>query len=85
MNPQTYSMSEAAELTGYSTRTLRRAIDAGDLLACRQSSGSIRISRAELAKWWRLRGGGDLFGDSASGDLLAAIREIVREEIAKGG
>lgn len=84
MNPHTYSLVEAAEIVGRSTRTLRRAIDAEDLLAARQSSGAIRISRAELAKWWRLRGGGDLFGDSASGDLLAAIREIVREEIAKG-
>ena len=83
----TYSMKEAAELVGYSTRTLRRAIDAGELLAARQSSGSIRISRTELAKWWRERGGGDLFGPSEpSADLIEAVRIVVREELdrAKG-
>ena len=61
----TYSLAEAAELVGYSTRTLRRAIDAGELLAARQASGSIRISRTELAAWWRNRGGGELFGQGA--------------------
>ena len=87
MNPNTYSLAEAAELVGRSTRTLRRAIDAEELLAARQASGSIRISRAELAKWWRLRGGGDLFGPSEpSADLIEAVRIVVREELdrAKG-
>jgi excisionase family DNA binding protein len=96
MNPNTYSLAEAAELVGRSTRTLRRAIDAEELLAARQASGSIRISRAELAKWWRLRGGGDLFGPStplerssaprslgfeAPADFIEAIRIVVREEL----
>ena len=80
----TYSMSEAAELVGYSTRTLRRAIDAGELLAARQASGSIRISRTELAKWWRERGGGELFGAESHAGLLDAIRAVVREELARG-
>ena len=77
----TYSMAEAAALVGYSTRTLRRAIDAGELLAARQPSGSIRISRFELALWWKERGGGELF-ESGSPWLLDAIRKIVREELA---
>ena len=84
MNPNTYSMKEAAELVGYSVRTLRRAIDAGELLAARQASGSIRISRVELAKWWKGRGGGDLFGPAeVSADLIGAIRVVVREELER--
>ena len=57
MSQNTYSLAEAAEQVGCSTRALRRAIDAGELLAARQASGSIRISRTELAAWWRNRGG----------------------------
>lgn len=97
MNPNTYSLAEAAELVGYSTRTLRRAIDAGELLAARQASGSIRISRTELAAWWRSRGGGELFGQGTRTDiaanlqqghareaeLLEAVRRIVREELSR--
>lgn len=81
----TYSMKEAAELTGYSTRTLRRAIDAEELLAARQSSGSIRISRVELAKWWRLRGGGELFETrhAREAEFLEVVRRIVREELSR--
>lgn len=86
MNPNTYSLAEAATLVGRSTRTLRRAVDAGELLAERQGAGSIRVSRVELAKWWKGRGGGDLFGPSeASADLIEAIRAVVREELERTG
>ncbi len=79
----TYSLKEAAELVGYSTRTLRRAIDAGELLAARQVSGSIRISRVELAKWWKGRGGGELFDDGRAAlrhDLMETLRDFIRED-----
>ncbi len=85
MSQNTYSLAEAAELVGYSTRTLRRAIDAEELLAARQSSGSIRISRAELAAWWRNRGGGELFGTGhvREAEFLEVVRRIVREELSR--
>ncbi len=86
MNPNTYSLAEAATLVGRSTRTLRRAVDAGELLAERQGAGSIRVSRVELAKWWKGRGGGDLFGPAeSSADLIEAIRAVVREELERTG
>jgi excisionase family DNA binding protein len=60
---RTYNLKEAAEIVGYSTRTLLRAIDRGDLKAASAKGGAWRVSRFELAHWWRERGGGELFGD----------------------
>ena len=82
MSQNTYSLAEAAELVGYSTRTLRRAIDAGELLAARQAAGSIRISRAELAKWWRNRGGGELF-EEASPEKIKAFTDATMSALRK--
>lgn len=63
IEPQhTFTPSEAAELTGFSEETIRREIRAGDLKAA--EGHPQRISRPELARWWRDRGGGELF-DSA--------------------
>ena len=79
----TFSLAEGAGLVGYSTRTLRRAIDAGELHAARQGR-SVQVSRVELAKWWKGRGGGDLFGPSEpSTELVEAIRIVVREELER--
>ena len=62
----TYSLKEAAAIVGMSTQTLRRAIVAGELKAFgggERGGSSYRISRVELANWWRDRGGGELFED----------------------
>lgn len=48
------TMAQAAELSACSTKTLRRAIDAGQLTAYRLGQGakSDRIHPAELDAWW---------------------------------
>lgn len=51
---KTYTLEEAAQLTGYAQVTLRRAIEAGDLVALNSGQGNERrISGVELERWWR--------------------------------
>lgn len=49
------TLMQAAELSACSTRTLRRAIDAGRLAVTRlgQSAKSDRIHVDDLEEWWR--------------------------------
>lgn len=49
----TYTLEEAAQLTGYAQATLRRAIEAGDLVALSNRENERRISGVELERWWR--------------------------------
>lgn len=59
---QTYTVSEAAELTGYHPESIRRHIRDDKLKAAQTGKGNYRISRPELARWWREElGGGELF------------------------
>ena len=48
------TLTQAAELSACSTKTLRRAIDAGKLTACRLGQGakSDRIHPVDLDAWW---------------------------------
>ncbi|MFG6110645.1 helix-turn-helix domain-containing protein [Stenotrophomonas nematodicola] len=48
------TLAQAAELSACSTKTLRRAIDAGKLTACRLGQGakSDRIHPVDLDAWW---------------------------------
>ncbi len=48
------TLAQAAELSACSTKALRRAIDAGQLQACRlgQSARSDRIHPNDLSTWW---------------------------------
>ncbi len=56
-----FSVSEAAQAVGYTTDTVRRWCRTGSLPAFRTGfGGNYRISRSELARFWRERGGGDL-------------------------
>lgn len=55
-----WSLAEAAAMLGLNPATLRRAIGAGELKAMKLHM-HYRVSRAELAAWWRERGGGELF------------------------
>lgn len=48
----TYSLEEAAQVTGYAQVTLRRAIRRGKLTPI-GSDGERRISRVELERWYR--------------------------------
>ncbi|WP_089237125.1 MULTISPECIES: helix-turn-helix domain-containing protein [Stenotrophomonas] len=49
------TLAQAAELSACSTKTLRRAIDAGELATVRlgQSAKSDRIHAADLDAWWQ--------------------------------
>lgn len=61
-----YTLEEAAQLTGYAQPTLRRAIRAGDLVFTGGSrDDERRISGVELERWWHSVEGGnaDLFPD----------------------
>jgi len=48
------TVAEAADLSACSTKTLRRAIDAGQLKVCRlgQSAKSDRVHPDDLRAWW---------------------------------
>ncbi len=61
--PLVYTLQAAADAVEMSPKTLRRAIQAGELKAFGGGGPGkpIRISRLELANWWRSRGGGELF------------------------
>lgn len=51
------TLAQAAESSGVSTKTLRRAIEAGELEACRlgTSAKSDRIHPTDLRIWWARR------------------------------
>ena len=58
----TYSVQEAAQLTGRSTETIRRHCADGRMKAAGGGRGNTwRISRVELSAWWERQGGGRLF------------------------
>jgi len=70
-NQQVYTLHEVAELLKVHVETIRRAARAGELKAAAPGVGKkgkgtdLRVSRIELARWWRARGGGQLFDDLA--------------------
>ena len=65
---QVFTLHEIAELLKVHVETVRRAVRAGELKAAAPGAGrgkgaDLRVSRIELARWWRAKGGGDLFKD----------------------
>ena len=65
---QVYTLQEVAELLKMHVETVRRAVRAGELKAAAPGVGhgkgaDQRVSRVELSRWWRAKGGGDLFSD----------------------
>ena len=65
---QVYTLHEVAELLKVHVETVRRAVRAGELKAAAPGLGKgkgsdLRVSRIELARWWRAKGGGELFAD----------------------
>ena len=65
---QIFTLHEVAEFLKVHVETIRRAVRAGELKAAAPGLGKgkgsdLRVSRIELARWWRARGGGDLFAD----------------------
>ena len=69
-NQQVFTLHEVAEFLKVHVETIRRAVRAGELKAAapgvgqRGKGADLRVSRIELARWWRSRGGGDLFADT---------------------
>jgi excisionase family DNA binding protein len=60
----TYSTAEVAEILGVHVETVRRWIRDGKLRAARGTQGRpSTISRAELVRWFRESGGGELFAE----------------------
>lgn len=51
MNSQSYSPGEVAAMAGICTKTVRRAILAGELAALRYNSRTLRITRSDLEAW----------------------------------
>lgn len=53
MNRSAYTVEEIAEMTGYSTERLQRAIEAGNLALTQTSdSEEQRVTKVELERWW---------------------------------
>jgi excisionase family DNA binding protein len=70
---QVYTLHEVAELLKVHVETIRRAVRAGELKAAAPGLGKgkgsdLRVSRIELARWWRAKGGGELFGDATGAE-----------------
>jgi excisionase family DNA binding protein len=59
---QVFNVIEAAELLRSHPETIRREIRRGILKAAKVGR-DFRISRKELADYWRAKGGGDLFNE----------------------
>lgn len=58
--PTTYGLEEVAAIVGVHVETIRRAIRSGELCAAKLRR-NYRVSRAELARWWAAKGGGEPF------------------------
>lgn len=62
MEQQVYTVQEAADILKVHPETVKRAIKAGRLKAFKMGKG-IRISKPDLAEFYRSYGGGKLFED----------------------
>lgn len=84
-----YRLQDAARLAGVSVSTLRRRIRSGDLQTHHTGATSPHmVERAELQRWAIAETGRDPFAAPDLGELLSpavvdAIRQIVRDEIAR--
>lgn len=82
MAKQTYTTNEVADLLDVDVQTVRRWCREGDLPAA-DVGRNYRVSRHELEKFWKERGGGDLFNDSGHEEIVTKV-QIPREEISTG-
>jgi excisionase family DNA binding protein len=55
--PRFHSPQEAADILGISKRTLRRAVEAGELPCIKYNSRTWRFSAVDLALWHLSKGG----------------------------
>jgi excisionase family DNA binding protein len=78
---QVYSVRETAELLGVSQETIRRAIRSGRLKAAKFGGKDLRISRHDIAEFYRRQGGTQLFHNLQSADQGEEKESLGREEI----
>lgn len=89
MSRDLYRLQDAARLTGLSVSTLRRRIRSGELQTHHKGETSPHlVERAELQRLAIAETGRDPFAMSGTAEALSpavidAIRQIVREEIAR--
>jgi excisionase family DNA binding protein len=57
MKPKFHSPGEASDLLGISKRTLRRAVESGELPCVKYNDRVWRFSAVDLAAWYASRGG----------------------------
>ena len=63
MKQVAFSIIEATKLLGISRSTLMRALKSGELKSAKFANRTYRISAVELERYWKERGGGELWGD----------------------
>lgn len=63
VSKQVFSVRDAAVLLDVSEETIRRAIRSKKLKAGKVGGKDLRISKYDLAEFYRAQGGGKLFGD----------------------
>lgn len=64
----TYTPNEIATLCGVHPETVRRWIRGGQLAAVKLGGKEYRIAKVELARFWREKGGGELFARDGAND-----------------
>lgn len=72
MDKLTLTVAEVAALLGLHANTIRRAVDRGELPAVKPGGRTILVSRVELGRWWKAKGGGELFEAAGDGNGAAA-------------
>jgi len=71
VNRVAFTLNEVAELVGVSLRTVRREVDRGNLNVARVGERRVRVSAPELARWWKEKGGGELWLDVGAWHTIA--------------
>ena len=67
MKQVAFSITEATQILGVSRSTVMRALHSGELKAARFASRTYRISATELQRYWKDRGGGELWPEQSIG------------------
>ena len=67
MKQVAFSITEATKILGVSRSTVMRALNSGELKAARFASRTYRISAIELQRYWKERGGGELWPNDSIG------------------
>jgi len=72
-----FTLNEVAELVGVSLKTVRREVDRGNLNVARVGERRVRVSAPELARWWKEKGGGELWLDAGAWRTIATVSDAL--------